>query len=149
MSDENIAQLRQAPYVGFDIDNFADIASADFEVRDPRTNAPTGIIIQIAGPEHPARKKMDHARQRKMRKELARTGKLQLADPAEDEEDQVEYLATCILGWNRMTKGGRDIPYTAQAARDLMADPKRRWLRDQIKAGVEERETFIEGSGQS
>lgn len=145
MNEEKIVNIAPAAS-GFDIDDYSDIAAASLEIKDPRTNAPTGIVLQIAGPEHPDRKKMDHARQRKMRKELARTGKLQLADPAEDEEDQAEYLAACILGWNRMQKGGRDIPYSAQAARDLMSDPKRRWLRDQVKAGIEERESFIEGS---
>ena len=130
---------------GFCIDDFTDIASADFEVKHPVTEAPSGIIMQLAGPEHPLRKKMQFARVRKMRNATAKAGMLKLPDPADEEDYETDFLAACILGWNKMPTATGNVAYSPQAARDLMADPKRRWLRNQVKAGVEEREAFIAG----
>ena len=147
MESEKATTLIQPPTAdaGFCIDDFTDIASADFEIKHPVTDAPTGIVVQIAGPENPRRKKMQFARVRKMRNATAKAGMLKLQDPADEEEDETDFLAACILGWNKMPTATGNMTYSAQAARDLMADPERRWLRSQIKSFVEEREAFIAG----
>lgn len=144
MDAEKVTELKQ-PADGFCIDDFADIASAGYEVKHPTTGAPTGIVLQLAGPEHPQRKKIQFARIRKMRNATAKAGMLKFQDPADEEEDETDLLAASILGWNKMPTSTGNVAYSPQAARDLMADPKRRWLRDQVKAGIEEREAFIAG----
>lgn len=130
----------------FDLDSFEDISSGDYVVKHPETNQPTAIVMTLAGPEHPNRKKIAFAHQRRLRKVLQQTGKLQLADPEEEEQDEVDMLVACTLGWTGISVGGKALAFSAEAARQIYSDPKRRWLRDQIKAALNEREHFIKRS---
>lgn len=130
----------------FDVADYEDVTSADVTIKDPSTGAPTALVITLAGPEHPARKKLSFDKQRRMRAQLQKTGKLQLGDPEEDEAEELEQLAAFTLGWRGLRSGGADVPFSAEAARTLYASPKRRWLRDQVKAALDEREHFIRRS---
>lgn len=130
----------------FDLDAFEDISAGEYVVKHPETNQPTPIVMTLAGPEHPNRKKIVFAAQRRMRKVLQQTGKLQLADPEEEEAEEVDMLVACTLGWKGVSVGGKALAYSPEAARSLYSDPKRRWLRDQIKAAINEREHFIKRS---
>lgn len=130
----------------FDIDDFEDLSQADVTIKNPVTGAPTGVVITLAGPEHPARKRILFDRQRRLRAGLQKTGRLQLGDPEDDEQDELDMLIAATLGWSGVRRGGADVPCSAQAARDLYADPKRRWLRDQVKTALDEREAFIQRS---
>lgn len=128
----------------FDFTAYEDVTSADVRIKNPATGAPTPMVVTLAGPEHPDRKRLTFARQRRMRAALAKTGKLQVGDPEDDEADELELLTACTLGWT-----GAPMPYTAAAARTLYADPKRRWLRDQVQAALNERELFTRSSAAS
>lgn len=130
----------------FDLDTFEDISAGDYTVKHPETNQPTPIVVTLAGPEHPNRKKIAFAHQRRLRKVLQQTGKLQLADPEEEEADEVDMLVACTLGWKGISIGGKPLAHSAEAARQIYSDPKRRWLRDQLKAALNEREHFIKRS---
>jgi len=132
-----------AASAGFCIDDFNDVITCELVLKNPKTGQPTDIVLTLAGPEHPLRKKRQFERIRRMRKEMQRVGKLTLADPAEEEQDEGEFLADCILGWNKMPTRNGDVAYSKGAALNLMNDSERRWLRDQVKSGVEEREAFI------
>ena len=130
----------------FDVADYEDVTSADVTIKDPSTGAPTALVITLAGPEHPARKKLNFDKQRRMRAQLQKTGKLQLGDPEEDEAEELEQLAAFTLGWRGLRSGGADVAFSAEAARALYSSPKRRWLRDQVKAALDEREHFIRRS---
>jgi hypothetical protein len=132
-----------AAAAGFCIDDFTDVTTTEYVLKNPKTGQPTDIVLTLAGPEHPLRKKRQFERIRRMRKEMQRVGKLTLADPAEEEQDEGEFLADCILGWNKMPTKSGDVAYSKEAATKLMGDSERRWLRDQVKQAAEEREAFI------
>lgn len=125
----------------FDLFAFEDTPTGEHHVRHPLTGVPTGMVVQLAGPEHPARKALLHARQRKMRAALSKTGKMPVLDPEADELDEVERLVVCTLGWS----GGKEA-YSADTARAIYSDPKRRWFRDQVAEALEERELFTRAS---
>lgn len=125
----------------FDLGAFEDTTTGEHRVRHPLTGAPTGMMVTLAGPEHPQRKALLHARQRKMRAALAKIGKLPVSDPEADEVDEVERLVVCTLGWRGATE-----TYSEAAARALYTDPKRRWFRDQVAEALEERELFTRAS---
>lgn len=127
----------------FDIDGFEDVSSAEYTVRDPATDRPTKLILILAGPEHPLRKKKQFNRIRKLRKGAANTGKVQLDDPADEDEATTREIAEYILGWRGLVRGGYEVPFSYEEALKLMLDKKRRWLRDQVKAALDERELFI------
>jgi hypothetical protein len=120
----------------FDFTAFEDISTGTVKIKTP-TGAPTPMEITLAGPEHPDRKRRTFAKQRKLRAAIAKTGKLPMADPEDDEADEIEELVACTLGWT-----GAAEAYSPEAARKLYADPKRRWLRDQVRSALDDRELF-------
>lgn len=124
----------------FDPTAFEDVPTGTVAIKDPN-GAPTSMVITLAGPEHPERKRRMFARQRKLRAQLAKTGRLPMTDPEDDEADEIDDLVAYTLGWE-----GVATPYSRDAARDLYADPKRQWLRAQVKAALDERERFIRSS---
>ena len=128
----------------FDIMAFEDAESADLRIKHPITGAPTAMVVQLAGPEHSLRRSIVLARQRRMRAQLAKTGAVQMTDPEDDAADDLELLVASTLGWR-----GAAQPYSTAAVRELYADPRRRWLRDQVQAALDDREAFIARSANS
>ena len=124
----------------FDFNSIEDVPSATTRIKD-QGGAPTSMVITLAGPEHPERKRRLFARQRRLRAALAKTGKMPMSDPEDDEADELDDLVASTLGWV-----GAAVPFSPAAARALYADPKRRWLRDQVLAALQERELFTRTS---
>jgi hypothetical protein len=140
------ATMATALPASFDIAGFEDVQSGTVAIRDPLTGAPTALVIEIAGPEHPLRRRDSFDRQRRVRQDIMKSGKVQLDDPEEEEQEQIDKIARYTLGWSGLTIGGQAVPYSRQAAQQLYSDPKRRWLRDQVRAALDERERFIKRS---
>jgi hypothetical protein len=141
---ENI--ITTPPPVMFDLATFEDMQTADVRIKHPATGAPTAITITLAGPEHPTRRAREMARQRKMRAQLSRTGKIQMGDPEEDLADEAEEMADCTLGWSGLALNGQPLAHSRAAALQLYTDPKRQWLRAQVRAALADRENFIASS---
>lgn len=129
----------QAAAATFDFEEFEDVLSASVTIKNPATQAPTSMIVTIAGPEHPTRKRLMFEKMRRMRKSMLKNQTL--TDPEEEDGDETELVIACTLGWQ-----GGPVPYSPDAARAVLSNPKRRWLRDQIKAALDERERFISRS---
>lgn len=132
-----------------DIDDFEDKESGVVTIKDPTTGAPTRFAITLAGPEHPTRKRITMNKQRRMRAALSKTGKLQLDSPEDDEAEQLTTLVECTLDWTGLVRSGTPVPFSKAEARKLFEDPKRRWLRDQVQAAMDDREAFIARSATS
>jgi hypothetical protein len=139
--------LAQASDMGvFNIDDYEDVTSGTVTIKNPATGAPTPVKFVLAGPEHAIRKRASFDRARRMRAGLMKTGKVQLGDPEEDELEETDQLVAFTLGWENLVIGGKPVTFSADVARQLYTDPKRRWLRDQVKAALDEREAFIQRS---
>lgn len=128
----------------FDIADLEDIAEAEVQLK--RGTEPLPIFVTLAGPEHPKRKAFLFAKQRKMRQQLAKTGKLEFADPAEDELDEIDLLATCVLGWRGVVFKGKPLECNRTNVQELLSDPKRAWFRRAVKAAFDDNEAFIAAS---
>lgn len=133
----------------FDITTITDAPTATIELKHPITGAPLGATITVAGPEHPTRKGIDFAKQRKLRAAIQKTGKLEISDPADDELDAVDKLAACTLGWDGMAEAGQPVEFSKAAAAKLYATEGLGWLRAQVWAAMDERERFITACAQS
>ena len=133
-----------APAAGFDPLAFEDVPTGELHVKNPLTGAPTGMVITLAGPEHPDRKRRLFARQRRMRAAVAKAGRMVASDPVDDAAEELDDLVANTLGWHTAA-----VPYSADAARALYSDPKRRWLCDQVRQALDERELFMRSSAQS
>lgn len=124
-----------------------DLQSADVEVKDEVGN-PTGMSVTLAGPEHPKRKSLEFAQQRKLRASLQKTGKLELADPIDDEQDGIEKLAACTLGWSGYVDE-QDIAIPCTVATAQAAYTNEPWLRKFLIKAFNENERFIKSSAAS
>lgn len=130
-----------------DLDQFEDLTVSTIVIKNPLTGAPTTNTISIAGPEHPARKKAMLDRSRKLRAEAQRTGRQLVTDPLEDIDVETALMVAFTLGWS-LKIGGSAVAYSVEAARTLYCDPKRQWLRAQVKRAIDETDRFI-GSSQT
>lgn len=133
--------------MSFNLKRITDAPSAVVEIKDPETGAALGVTFVLAGPEHPKRKQIEFGRQRRIRAGLQKTGKLELQDPEDDDQESRETLAACILGWNGYSDDtGADVAYSPGAALALANDPDMGWLRFQLNTALAERERFIRRS---
>lgn len=131
-----------------DIDAFDDVPTGKLTLVNPKTKEPTSTYIELASPEHESRKRIDLARTRKLRAEFAATGKMPSSDPLEDIEDETDYLVASCLGWN-VTRGGQPVEFTPANVRALLTDPKKQWVRAQVRAGIHKTELFIADSAKA
>jgi hypothetical protein len=125
-----------------------DVLTASFEVKDPLTNKGTGLFIELAGPEHPERKRLSLEAQREaraaMEKQASETGRLVpvLKDPEENLAESLEMLVAATLNWYR--KDGKPVtPFSKNAARTLYVDPESQWLVRQVANRVGDLNLFI------
>lgn len=132
-----------------DLDAFEDVQTATVVLKNPSTGAPTSASIEIVGPEHPERKKIQFDRARKMRAAFQRTGKIEVSDPLDDIADETDLLVACTVGWSGLVKGGKEMAFSKDAARALYTDPKKQWLRGQVKKALDEAERFISSSAKA
>lgn len=141
---ETLVPKETAREEGFDLATLEDITEAEVQLK--RDSQPLPIWVTLAGPEHAKRKSFVFAKQRRMRQQLAKTGKVEFQDPAEDEQDELELLSSCVLGWRGVVFGGKPMECTPANVRALLADPKRAWFRRAVKAAFDDNEAFIAAS---
>lgn len=132
----------------FEIGSITDALSAEVELKHPGTGAGLGAFFTLAGPEHPVRRRIAFDRARKMREQLQRLGRVELADPEEEADDAIERLVSSILGWRGLSRGGAALAFSVDAARALLDDPKNSWIRDQLQEALDKRNVFITTSAQ-
>jgi hypothetical protein len=129
----------------FDVDSIADIGSAEVNLKFNGQPLP-GVFVTLAGPEHKVRKSYALDKARRMRKQLARTGKLELDDPVDEAEEETAHLAACVLAWRGLGKGGQPIECTKDNVLALLNDPAKGWFRKAVKEAYEDVENFIKRS---
>ena len=116
-----------------------DLGEIDYVVKHPITGTPTSATLKLAGPTHPIRKAAMFARMRSM---LA-DGSAEKVDLETDDESETAFVALCTLGWSRLAPGGAPLPFAIGAAQTLYSDPRYRWLRDQARETLRQRDLFI------
>jgi hypothetical protein len=130
----------------FKLGSIVDTESADIEIKDPATGKKIAQIT-LAGPEHPKRKALMYAKQRRVRASLARTGKVEFGDPIDDEAEKVDELVAATLAWDGFhDESGAIMPCTAENVRKVYTFEKNGWLRRYLAAVADEHERFIKSS---
>lgn len=149
MTDQTNAAPVAAPApAGLDLDQVETLQTAVLHIVHPVTAKPTGATVIVAGPEHPDRKRLVHLAMRQHREEFERTGKIGMP-PDEHEAQTLGLVIGCTLGWSGMSQGGQPLEFSADACKALFNDPRRAWLRDQVKAGLDQKDLFIGSSATS
>ena len=130
--------------MSFDITAVQDVETATVDLVHPITKTPLGASVTIAGPEHPDRKKISFNRMRRIRAEMAKSGKIKFSDPETDAEEEIKELVACTLGWDGFMDNGQPLAFSKQNAEKLYTDLA--WLREQVSSALNDRENFIKDS---
>lgn len=129
---------------GFNLKSIRQVAAAKIQVKDPATGDPTGVIFEMAGPEHPDRKRITFAQSRKFLRSYAKTGRAEMPEPEDAESQKKENLAAFTLGWSGLVDdSGKPVVFSKQAALEMYNDPEMAWLVDQLDTALGEKELFI------
>ena len=128
---------------GFNLKSIKQVFSAKVVIKDPN-GEPTGVVFEMAGPEHPDRKRIYFKQSRKIAKSISKTGRYELPEPEDNEIQKRQDLAAYTLGWTGMAdEEGKPIQFSKQAALDLYNDPEMVWLVDQLETALVDKELFI------
>ena len=73
---------------------------------------------------------------------IAKTGKMEFGDPLDDEAEENDLLADCVLSWRGVVFNGEAVPCTRAAVMKLLCDKKRAWFRKAIKDAFDDQEAF-------
>lgn len=104
------------------------------------------VRLFILGPDTPKMQAIERAIQGKRLKAASRTGKVSLT-VEEIEAETIDRLATSIVGWENLQRGGKPLEYSHEEARKLMRDLV--WMRDQVDAFGRDRGNFLAASGKT
>ncbi|MGC4075473.1 MAG: hypothetical protein QM702_00245 [Rubrivivax sp.] len=126
-----------------ELDSIVTLTESELQLRHPVTAEPLQAWITLAGPEHDARKGIQWQLMRRRRAEFAEAGEIKPTDPADDEAVELEVLTATTLSWRGIAIGGAEVAFSAEACRRLYADPKRSWIRDQVRRAWDDRARFI------
>lgn len=128
----------------FDINSVTEGESATLHLAHPETGELIGATIDLAGANHPKRKAIEFSRARKLRARIAKKGRMELADPKEDEEFEVDRLVACTLGWSGLARDGKPLEATAAEFRAIYEGAS--WIRQQAIEFMAEGANFLQKS---
>ena len=96
------------------------VESATVEIKDPSDGTALGVFFELAGPEHPERKRIAFAQSRRALKRYEKTGRIEMPDPEEAEQTKLESLAAYTLGWRGYVDAdGKAVDFSKAAALEL------------------------------
>ena len=120
----------------YDFDSEEVVDRADVQIKDG-SGAATGLVITVASPVHPDRKRHDFQAMNRKRAAIQKSNRFITSSAEEDFESETERLAVATLGWT-----SKSTAFSREAARTLYADPRRLHIRAQVKAAVDDLELF-------
>lgn len=130
----------------FDFDNLAASDEAQwFTLTHPSTGADlerngAPVRIAILGPDTPKMVAYENRVQDKRLQQAGRTGKINLTS-AEIDREANDRAAASIAGWENFALGGKELAYSEDEAKSLIA--KYRWLRDFWEEKYRQRGNFL------
>lgn len=147
---ENVVELTAKPepvappVEAFDLADMEDVEAAEIQLK--RNGSPLPIFVTMLGPESQKRKAYVFAQQRKIQRQLAKTGKVDFGDPQEREIEETDLLVDSLIGWRGVVFNGAELACTKDNVRQLLNDKKRAWFRRAVKDAFEDNEAFIKVS---
>lgn len=132
------------PLEAFDLADMEDVEAAEIQLK--RNGAPLPIYVTLLGPESQKRRSYVFSQQRKIQRQLAKSGKVEFGDPQEREAEETELLVDCVIGWRGVVFNHAELSCTKENVRQLLNDKKRAWFRRAVKEAFEDNEAFIKVS---
>ena len=132
--------------VDFDLMSFEDVQSADVRIKAPDTGAPTPLVISLAGPEHPKRRKIQLDRQRRLRAAAAHR-QSPARRPRRRRAGGGRAAGRLHPGVDRHGGQRQVVEFSRAKALEIYTDPRRQWLRAQVKTALDDREVLFGARG--
>lgn len=129
-----------AAVADYDFDTEEVVDRADVCIKDS-LGAVTGLVITLASPVHPDRKRWEFQLMNRKRAAMQKSNKLINSSAEEDFDMETERLAVLTLGWN-----SAKTPFSRSAAQAIYGDPRRAHIRAQVRAAVDDMELFTRSS---
>lgn len=129
----------------FDLASIRQSDTATIEITHPVTGDPTGWVIELAGPGHPATLAQ---RNRMLAKARAAQGK---ADPTAEQldADAADFYSARIVGWAGLSMAGKEISYSPDKAKEIISDYGYSFVKDQINAALSSAASFLSAPAKS
>lgn len=115
-------------------------------IVNPATGLETDIMITLAGIDSDIYQAIDREAARKRFKLLSRRQELKLT-PEEIEEERLDMLAKCTLGWSGLQENGQDMPYSYANARRIYQNYP--VIRRQVDQFIGDQSNFLASSPQN
>ena len=132
---------RADPFAFIDV---RDTEAAEFPLIPPGKTDPV-MVLTLAGPIHEKRVALMDDRRQRLRDASAKEGRVVLPDAASDREFETALLVEATLGWT----GPAAPEFSPTLARALYEDKSLSWVRDAVKAALDERQRFTRRSATS
>lgn len=131
-------------------------AEVEFEVD----GKPTGIVFSLLSPTHESRRAFDLKNARlitaRARKNPARVGEVMYRDPEDNVAEKTEEILLAVTGWctkdkdgsrqEFITLEGQEVPFSKDALRKLVEDPKYVLVRNFLVAAMDDVRNFTKSS---
>ena len=132
--------------IGSDLDTVAACnAGLEVELLSPRDQSKTGIIITVTGKDGDAFREavQENLDAYNRRAQLARQrGKpLPSQSQAEQEEEGIDLLVVCTLGWQNMVVDGKELEFNVPNAKAVYR--RFPWIRKQVDDAIGDIEGFL------
>ena len=109
---------------------------ASLDVLHPTTGEKLGIAITLAGADSPT---YVQAQRAMVNRRIRARGKQVTAEQVED--DAVDLIASCVLGWSGVLVDGKALECTKANAKELLA--RFPWIKEQCSEFMGERANFL------
>lgn len=142
----------------FDIGGLDAQDEATLNIKHPKTEEPTGWIWTFYGPGHPITLDLadkvgkEQLRQAREKEQARVNGKKWKADDESIDDlrkRNVDSIVKRTKGFTPIRLDGETIEFSPDAARKLLADPRKSWLFRQVTEYLKEDESFIQPSATS
>lgn len=132
---------------GFDLSalDTAKAANAGFNVDlyHPANNADLGIKIRVLGKDSDEFRRVSNAQNKRRMDRMQRGGfRNTTPSPEELEQNGIELLAACTLGWTGVIVDGQPLAFSRDNVKMLYG--RFPWIKEQVDAAIGDRANFIQ-----
>ena len=128
----------------FEVNSVKELDDSTLKLTHPETGALIGAQITLAGANHPKRKACEFNRARALRAKVAKKGRLELTDPQDDADYEVDRLVACTLSWSGFMRDGKPIECTPGEARAIYEGTA--WIRVQANEFLGDAANFLQST---
>lgn len=128
----------------FDVASVKELAHNTLKLLHPTTGVPIGAWLVLAGSNHPKRKACEFNRARALRAKLSKKGRIELNDPQDDADYDVDHLVACTLGWGGFARDGKPIEFTPGEVRAIYESAA--WIRTQANEFLGDSANFLQST---